>query len=122
MGDTHERRNHFRGNPRPGRRIEIQYCRKGSGDDLITAVTRNIGVGGAFILCDERPAIGELLELHLQVPSSEDTIEVDAEVRWENTGEDEDSTSGVGVKFLGLDVDALLSLSEYFASLTGQDS
>ena len=119
MADTQERRKHFRGSPRPGRRVEIRFRPKGSSDKHQQAVTRNVGVGGAFIVyAGEPPKVGDTLELLVEVPGTEDseakTINVDGEVRW---GSDGDRT-GFGVKFLSLGVDGLLTLSEYFASLT----
>ena len=86
----------------------------------IRAVTSNIGVGGAFVLTSDPLPIGTLLRVSLTVPTTEQVIETDARVRWVVTTEtaDELHAAGMGVKFQRLDVDALLLLSEYFASLT----
>ena len=45
--EKRERRSHFRGKPRPVRRVEVSFT---AGDGTRhTAFTRNIGVGGAFV-------------------------------------------------------------------------
>lgn len=82
------------------------------------AFTRNIGVGGAFIVTDTPPAPGTHLMLRLHVPAPTNQIEVKAEVRWTSSV---DGALGMGVKFYGLDVEELLQLNEYFASLTGRE-
>jgi uncharacterized protein (TIGR02266 family) len=113
-GDKGERRGHFRGKPRPGRRVQVRY--QALGGEEIAAHTKNIGIGGAFIVTSSPPKVGTQLRLLIEVPSGSDAIEVRAEVRWhaaENAQE-----RGMGVRFAGLDVDQLLALSEYFASLT----
>ena len=112
-----ERRKHFRGNARPGRRIEIKLRDKGSQDDHRSAITRNIGVGGAFIVTEERPSPGTRLELVIAMPGAAEDLLVDAEVRWLTEGE-KGTKGGMGVKFKDLDVPSLLALSDYFASLS----
>jgi uncharacterized protein (TIGR02266 family) len=110
-----EKRTHFRGKARPGRRIDLTY--RTADGELYSAVTRNIGVGGAFILTDTPEAAGASLSLQLQLPNVDNPIVVDCEVRWSTTGDE----SGMGVKFENIDVEALLALNEYFASLTGTE-
>jgi Tfp pilus assembly protein PilZ len=128
----HERRVHFRGSARAGRRVELRYRRAdppepeadpdtdGAGNPH-QAVTRNIGVGGAYILTPDPEPIGARLEIELIVPTSEQPIAVAAEVRWFIHPEMDADGAGMGVKFLDIDVEALVRLSEYFASLTGAD-
>jgi len=112
-----ERRQHFRGSARPGRRIEIRFRPKGSADDHALAITRNIGVGGAFIVTDMRPEPGSRLELVIAMPGTEaETLQVDGEVRWVAEGA-EGTKGGIGVRFHALDVSSLLALSGYFATL-----
>jgi uncharacterized protein (TIGR02266 family) len=121
MPEKRERRNHFRGKPRPGRRVEVSYRlvdgTTGEPQDLCKAFTRNIGVGGAFIVTDDPAAPGSELQLTVQIPTSGKKIDVRGEVRWIADGE-YDAVHGMGVKFHGLDVDQLLELNEYFTSLT----
>jgi uncharacterized protein (TIGR02266 family) len=121
-----ERRVHFRGKARAGRRVELTYEtideRGHETCDSIEGVTSNIGVGGAFILKDEPFEIGTRLRIKLRVPTAELPIAVEGEVRWVVTAAQNQHGAGMGVKFYGLDVEALLKLSEYFASLTGVDA
>jgi uncharacterized protein (TIGR02266 family) len=114
-----ERRGHFRGKPRPGRRVEVRYrlIEQGQLSAELRAFTKNIGVGGAFIVTDHSPEVGTPLQVLLSVPASSRPIEVRAEVRW-TAASDDSAERGFGVKFNGLDVDQLLALNDYFASLT----
>ncbi len=121
VSDKRERRGHYRGKARPGRRVQLEYRLAGQdASEQIQAFTRNIGVGGAFIVTNAPADVGTELIVALQVPTAPDTIEVGAEVRWV-AGESADGPGGMGVKFADLDVDQLLQLSEYFASLTGTE-
>lgn len=113
-----ERRRHFRGSARPGRTIDIKWRAKGSADDHQTAITRNIGVGGAFVVTDSRPPIGSLVELIIEIPDQPRAISLTAEVRWVAEGA-EGTKGGLGARFLDLDVPSRLTLSEYFATLNG---
>src|SRR5260370_19359161 len=117
-----ERRGHFRGKARPGRRVEVRYrmFEHGQLSDEQRAYTKNIGVGGAFIISPDPPAPGTTLQILVQVPAAARPIEVKAEVRWIVDGKhDEDEHEyGMGVRLSGLDVQQLMALNEYFASLT----
>jgi hypothetical protein len=119
-----ERRGHFRGKPRPGRRVEVRYRvvepqSDQSGPEQL-AFTKNIGIGGAFILTPDPCPPGASLAIEVCVPAAKRPIEVMAEVRWIVDGKHDEPQPehGMGVKFHGLDVDQLLALNEYFASLT----
>jgi uncharacterized protein (TIGR02266 family) len=112
---------HFRGKARPGRRVEIGYRRTDQPDAAFTkAVTRNIGVGGAYVLTNDPEKIGTTLAIRLTIPTAPQDIEVKGEVRWGNQDGDEED-AGMGVVFLDIDVDCVLVLGEYFASLTGAE-
>ncbi len=117
----YEKRTHYRGTARPGRRVTLGYRPLESDAELSAATTRNLGVGGAFILCDDPLPIGTELYVELEIPTADESIAVDAEVRWLVPRGDEHDNPGMGVQFLDVSVDALLQLSEYFASLTGQE-
>lgn len=122
MSDAkHEKRSHFRGKSRPGRRIEVRYRLSDSSDGVIAAFTRNVGVGGAFILTPDPYPVGAALSVDLVLPNLPETVKVTGEVRWVVSTEDDPDCAGMGLKFTHLDVDALLRLSEYFASLTGTE-
>jgi len=112
----HERRQHFRGKPRPGRRLAIRY--RVDGGAWIAAETRNIGVGGAFVASTEPGQSGATVEIELAVPTCDKPLILRGQVRWaQGDGHGEDA--GMGVQFQDLDIDVLLELNDYFASLTG---
>jgi hypothetical protein len=131
-----ERRGHFRGKARPGRRVEVRYriLEGGQLGDEQRAYTKNIGVGGAFILTPHPPPPGTALQIAVTVPVTSRPLELRGDVRWviSDSGEhaaaddegtpseadDEGDERGMGVKFAGLDVDQLMALNEYFGSLT----
>jgi hypothetical protein len=109
-GHRHERRQYFRGRARPGRVLPVRF-RTPLHPSWITAETRNIGVGGAFVACAELQEVGTPLTLELRLPTSDQTFTLPAIVRWSRAGE------GMGIQFVGVDVDVLLELNDYFATL-----
>jgi hypothetical protein len=112
----HERRRHFRGKARPGRQIPVRF-RRADVTEWTNAETRNVGVGGAFIATKMQVPVGTPLVIELAVPTADRTFELTALVRWAATGDD----PGVGVQFVDVDIDVLLELNDYFASLTGKE-
>lgn len=74
------------------------------------ASTRNIGVGGAFIVTPDIPVVGASIAIQLTLPTSDQTFSLPAVVRWA-------AGDGMGVQFVGVDVDVLLELNDYFATL-----
>src|SRR5262249_22339113 len=116
-----ERRGHFRGKSRPGRRVAVRFrLDDGKTGEMHDAHTKNVGVGGAFILSTHPPPPGSTLQLELQIPNSHRPLELAPNARWTITGKRNEPADehGMGVKFSGLDVDQLLVLNEYFATLT----
>ncbi len=89
--------------------------------DAIEAHTHDIGVGGAYIATDRPAAVGSRLDLEIEVPGPASPIALAAEVRWVANADRliAGREPGMGVKFAALDVEALLSLSDFFASLAG---
>ena len=78
----------------------------------VTAETRNIGVGGAFVITKLVQPVGETLSIEIALPTNETTFTISAVVRWTDA-------DGMGIQFVGVDVDVLLELNDYFATLTG---
>ncbi len=109
---------HFRGKPRPGRRVELSYrvVEKHETGPEHTAYTSNIGIGGAFIVTTDPAPPGSRLALALGMPGGR-RVDVQGEVRWIADGE-EDAVHGMGVKFSGLGAEEVMALNDYFASLT----
>ena len=90
-------------------------------NDSVVAHTHDVGVGGAYIATDRPAAVGSLLDLEIEVPGPGGPIALSAEVRWVANADRmlAGREPGMGVKFAALDVDALLALSDFFASLVG---
>ena len=63
---------------------------------------------------------GTPLALWIEVPNAPRPVEIEAEVRWVVSGDkgEGENDVGMGVKFSGLEVEQLLALNDYFASLT----
>jgi hypothetical protein len=114
MGDdsTPERRRHFRGKARAGRRIRVRYRARG-GESWSPAETRNIGVGGAFIL-GATLVVKTEIEVEIDIAGREKPLHLSGQVRWADAG-------GVGVQFMDVDIDVLLELNTYLATLTGTE-
>jgi hypothetical protein len=111
-GPRHERRQYFRGKARPGRILPIRF-RTTLHPGWLTAETRNIGVGGAFIATADVQPIGTSMSVEITLPTSDQVFSVPAIVRWSKPDE------GMGIQFVGVDVDILLELNDYFSSLAG---
>jgi hypothetical protein len=110
-GPRHERRHHFRGKARPGRVMRVRF-KTPAEQDWSVAETRNIGVGGAFIVTSALIAVGTTLTIELTLPTTDQTFTLPAVVRWTNEGD------GMGVQFVGVDVDVLLELNDFFSTIT----
>jgi len=109
-GHQHERRHHFRSKPRPGRVLAVKFRAGDAG--WIEAQTRDIGVGGAFIVTQDIQPVGAGITLELSLPGSDRVFTIPAAVRWSATGAD----GGMGVQFVGVDIDVLLELNEMFSA------
>lgn len=110
-GHQHERRSHFRSKARPGRVMPVKF-RAAAHSGWVTAETRDIGVGGAFIVTQHVQPIGTELTLELSLPTSDQVFVLPAVVRWSAAGAD----GGMGLQFIGVDIDVLLELNEMFAT------
>jgi uncharacterized protein (TIGR02266 family) len=100
--------------------VNVRFRPEGAPDsDAVVAHTHDIGVGGAYIATDRPSAVGCRLELEIEVPGPGSPIALSAEVRWVANADRmlAGREPGMGVKFATLEVDALLALSDFFASL-----
>jgi hypothetical protein len=98
---------------------------RGDGD-WQSAETRNIGVGGAFIATDAPALVGASILVELHIPTSERPFEARAIVRWRQqvapAAADAHSVdaAGMGIEFVEVDIDVLLELNDYFATLSAE--
>src|SRR5215217_3991089 len=106
----HERRHHFRGKPKPGRVLVVRF-RAPAHTAWVTAETRDVGTGGAFIATTEAAPAGTTLTVELALPTTDQVFVLSAVVRWA-------TPHGMGVQFVDVEVEVLLELNDYFGSLT----
>ena|SRR5436190_770716 len=109
-GQRHERRQFFRGKARPGRVLPVRF-KTTLHPAWIAAQTRDIGIGGAFIASADLQPIGTPMTVELTLPTSEQIFTLPAIVRWAKAG------AGMGIQFVGVDVDILLELNDFFSTL-----
>jgi hypothetical protein len=109
----YERRQYFRGKARPGRVLPVRF-RTTLHPAWITAETRNVGVGGAYIATTQIQEVGAPLTVELTLPTSDRVFTLPSIVRWASGAD----PAGMGIQFVGVDVDILLELNDYFATLT----
>jgi c-di-GMP-binding flagellar brake protein YcgR len=75
------------------------------------AVARNISCGGAFLACKALPAVGQTVEVEIDLPGRK--IKAVAEVRYQYSYPDEGE--GVGVRFLRLDGEDVVAIQRFVA-------
>ncbi len=109
----HERRHHFRSKPRPGRMMAVRFRADGH-TGWVSATTRDIGVGGAFVLTQLVQVVGTALSLEITLPTTDQTFTLPGIVKWSTAG----AEGGMGVQFVGVDIDVLLELNEFFSAIT----
>jgi hypothetical protein len=56
--------------------------------------------------------VGTTLTVEVTLPTTDQVFTLPAVVRWTNPGD------GIGIQFVGVDVDVLLELNDYFSTLT----
>lgn len=95
--DTDERRESARRPVRVGVTLT-------SDSNLYVGFTDNISEGGLFVATQELLDIGEQVRLEFELPGSDETIEVDGEVRWHRRVSDikDGIYPGYGVQFIDL--------------------
>ncbi|MGE0549573.1 MAG: PilZ domain-containing protein [Kofleriaceae bacterium] len=84
----------------------------------VTADTRNIGIGGAFIATPEPPPAGTQLTVEITLPTRDEPFKLGAVVRWVASASSTGGDLGMGVQFVGVDVDILLELNDFFGALS----
>jgi uncharacterized protein (TIGR02266 family) len=73
-----------------------------SGNNFYLGVTENLSHGGLFILANDLPPIGSLMQLNLKLPDHAEELHCSVEVRWHRHAMGPDVPSGFGVRFLSL--------------------
>ena len=100
---------HRRSDRRYDRTLDIEVTADGV---TFTTSTRNISLGGIYLLSDRTLPFGAKVSLRFKVPTQVEPIEVDGEVRWIES--DNGETHGLGVQFGGLRARDVWALNKYF--------
>lgn len=100
---------HRRADRRYDRRIEIEVTADGV---PFTTHTRNLSLGGMYLLSERSVAFGSKVKLRFTVPTQAEVIEVEGEVRWVEAEEGE--THGLGIQFGGLRARDVWALNKFF--------
>ena len=71
-------------------------------EGTIQGEMKNLSVQGAFICCPEPLRLNEIVALTINIPDTEHSLTVRAQVVWSDgcAGENEPSSNGVGVRFI----------------------
>jgi uncharacterized protein (TIGR02266 family) len=108
---------HFRGSSRPQAAVEVRIHRLwATSPEPLPAYTRDIGIGGAFVVTDECLERGERVRLVLAAPTAWQPLAIEAEVAWWREGGDQ-GPAGVGMRFVAPDDDQAVALRDLVAAL-----
>ena len=89
------------------------------------AIGKNIGVEGILFEADKPLETGTILNLEIFLPDRKDPVYIEGEVRWckqTNQGKDKSITFDIGVKFLTVDKEHVISLIKFVCGSLGDDS
>ncbi|HVV86343.1 MAG TPA: PilZ domain-containing protein [Kofleriaceae bacterium] len=124
MVTRRERRRHHRERPSGGR-IPVRH--RTPGDEWEDGEALDIGAGGAFVIDADWP-VGAPVELAIDVASRAEPLVLPALVRWAAGDGSVDAEAvvvrglcGVGVQFVGLDLDVIMELQAHLAALAAPD-
>jgi len=108
---------HFRTSPRPQIACQIVLHRAdpGAGGPLVS-YTRDLSVGGLFVVTEEQLDKGERVTVVMSTPSTWEPLTLEATVCWTRAAVGDDP-AGVGLQFVDLSQDQHVALTEFVASL-----
>jgi uncharacterized protein (TIGR02266 family) len=102
---------------RPARApIEMRVDLK-TGNETFAATTKNLGVGGLFVVTDRQLSVGERVTVELSLPGHVRPIPAGAEVRWIQTADDR--PSGLGLRFLSPSLGLTVAIHGLLQNVTG---
>jgi uncharacterized protein (TIGR02266 family) len=100
---------HRRADRRYDRRLDVEVAADGL---KLSTYTRNISLGGMYIIADRALPFGSKVTLRFSVPTQAEVVEVEGEVRWVESEDGE--THGLGIQFGGLRARDVWALNKYF--------
>lgn len=101
---------HRRADQRHEHQLSVEFTFEGL---THVARTRNVSLGGLFLVTDLPLPYGARLELRFAVPTQREPIEVGGQVRWTTVRQDAEG-AGVGVRFDGLRARDVWALNKFF--------
>jgi uncharacterized protein (TIGR02266 family) len=102
---------HRRSDRRYDRRVPVEFVYEGK---THAAHSRNISLGGIFIDTEMTLPFGARVLLRFRVPTQTEPIEVEGQVRWAGSSEEEPSERGIGLRFEGLRARDVWALNKFF--------
>ena len=104
---------HRRSDRRYERRVAIDVVHEGAS---FASYTRNISLGGVFIETESPLPFGVRVSLKFRIPTQTEPVEVDGQVRWQET--EDGQVRGTGIRFDGLRARDVWALNKFFESPT----
>ena len=90
-------------------------------DERVTCETRNIGLGGMFVVAHGTALVGQRVSLEFTLPRWDEAVVLAGEVRWirpRDDGHHCDGFPGIGVKFVKLSLHAAVAIDNLVRSHT----
>lgn len=100
---------HRRSDRRYDRRLPIDIAFEGQS---FSTHTRNISLGGVFVVSERALPFGAKVKLTFRVPTQTEITEVTGQVRW--VEQEEGVVRGLGIQFEGLRARDVWALNKYF--------
>jgi uncharacterized protein (TIGR02266 family) len=93
--------------------VEIDVLHEGA---TFSTQTRNISLGGVFIVTETSLPFGAKLSLKFRIPTQTEPVEVDGQVRWLEA--EDGHVRGIGIRFEGLRARDVWALNKFFETPT----
>ena len=84
-----------------------------SKQDRYAGVTKNIGSGGVFVATPRVLQVGDVVTLSFNLPGLNESLTVDASVRWIRPAGPETGEGGMGLKFINVSLDTTVLIQRY---------
>lgn len=103
--------------------VEISVDLSAVGRYFLTRMI-NISIGGAFVCHENIQPIGTVIKISFKLPNDSNPIVVDAQVCWsyKQAGRSKPSSTGMGVKFMGIQPDDQKKIEDYVNQLLANKS
>ena len=108
---------HFRTSPRPQHACQVVLHRADpAAGGPIVSYTRDLSVGGLFMVTEEQLEKDERVTVVISTPSTWEPLTLEAAVCWNRPAAGDDP-AGVGLQFTDLTQEQHMALTEFVASL-----